>query len=140
MAPEPAALTWTQRPLPSGPAIGDVTLSAVGGSNASVGVADDPAVRCRQPVYRNQAVPSPVMTALLRDFRAFAAVVGVSLELPAAPQLAAVWMGWAEMELRHKHYELARAALKEATKSYPVEKIRAKAGGQVTVIRNPDLP
>ena len=32
------------------------------------------------------------------------------------------------------------AALKEATKSYPVEKIRAKARGQVTVIRNPDLP
>ena len=29
--------------------------------------------------------------------------------------LAAVWMGWAEMELRHKKYDQARAVLKEAT-------------------------
>ena len=47
--------------------------------------------------------------------------------------LAAVWIGWAEMELRHQQYELARAVLKEGTAIPPAAR-RVKAveeGGPV---------
>ena len=39
--PHSQMLTWTQRPLANGPAMGDVTLQGVGGHVTSVGVADD---------------------------------------------------------------------------------------------------
>ena len=40
--------------------------------------------------------------------------------------LAAVWMGWAEMELRHKKYDEARKVLADATAIPPAAKRRAE--------------